>query len=221
MIGPRILMSLVSLCAAHSTMATTKPPDSPAIQDVPYYFEHAPYVHPRIIQDLLAWESDGGDQVVAINLVDSQRSNRYYGDVTVVENAGESPVVRYRGEKDGVADMIDYQYIGKLRSGVHVLETWESGGGTMVSMRLMFVTLENDRGLLVHEDAHVIDLGTPRVLIRKLGEIPLGDRYEGSVELKGSQLRIGADTGRIGSVRRLSGEEPEPDRVFNLDFANP
>ena len=219
--GSRMSALIILLCFAQSATAAKDPTDGREQKAVLYYFDHAPYVHPRIIQDLLAWISDGGDQVVAINLLESQRSNRYYGDVTIVEIAGESPVVRYRGEKDGAADMIDYQYIGKSRSGVHILKTWESGRGTMVSTCLMFVTLENDKGLLVHDDTHVIDLGNPRVLIRKLGEIPLGDRYEGTLDLKGNQLRIGADTGRIGRVRKLPGDEPEPDKIFNLDIANP
>jgi hypothetical protein len=217
MLGSRMLALVALLCFAHAAIAAKEPPVPQAIGDVPYYFDHTPYVHPRIVEDLNTWLSDGGDQVVAINLTDSQDSNRYFGDVTLVETEGEKPLVMFK-KSEGY---FGYRYIGSTHSGVHILQTTESGGGTGIFENLMLVVLQNGKGLFVHEDTHVIDLGTPRVLIRKLGEIPLGDRYEGTVELKGSQLRIGADTGRIGRVRKLPGEEPEPDRVFNLDFANP
>ena len=34
-------------------------------------------VHPKIIEDMITWISDSGDQTVAINLEDSQGSNKY------------------------------------------------------------------------------------------------------------------------------------------------
>ena len=48
-----------------------------------YSFKKAPFVHPKIVGDLVGNLADAGDQVVAINLLTSQDSNRYFGDVFV------------------------------------------------------------------------------------------------------------------------------------------
>ena len=39
--------------------------------------------HPKIVNDLVGSLSDLGDQVVAISLLDSQDSNRYFGEIAV------------------------------------------------------------------------------------------------------------------------------------------
>ena len=46
-----------------------------------YSFKKAPFVHPKIVGDLVGSLSDAGDQVVAVNLLDSQDSNRYFGAI--------------------------------------------------------------------------------------------------------------------------------------------
>ena len=48
-----------------------------------YSFKTAPFVHPKIINDLVGSLSDSGDHVVAISLLDSQGSNRYFGEIAV------------------------------------------------------------------------------------------------------------------------------------------
>ena len=49
-----------------------------------YSFRTPPFVHPKIVGDLVGSLADAGDQVVAINLLDSQDSNRYYGEIFVM-----------------------------------------------------------------------------------------------------------------------------------------
>ena len=52
-----------------------------------YSFRKAPFVHPKIVDDLIGNLSDTGEQVVAINLLDSQDSNRYFGEILVAPQA--------------------------------------------------------------------------------------------------------------------------------------
>lgn len=192
-------------------------------------FCQPPFVHPRIIQDLLAWESDGGDQVVAINLTDSQGSNRYYGEIKVQpsEAAQKHPqvstTVRSGQGSEQQEDTIVYQYVGTTSSGVHVLTTWQWGSGTMVSRRLLLVTIEEDPGIDQSPAAQGGGIGNrngalrfnrPRLLIRKLGELVLGDRWEGALRVEGNKILVGHDEGFLS--RREAGENFSPYNSQNV-----
>ena len=67
-----------------------------------------------IIKDLSGWISDLGDQVVTINLSESQDSNKYFGEVQVRNKPGKDPYVYVQAEKASFG----YRYIGKTPSGI-------------------------------------------------------------------------------------------------------
>lgn len=180
-------------------------------------FCQPPFVNPRIIADLLAWESDGGDQVVAINLTEANDSNRY--DAAIQTSTGKftpkhpmvtSTVTLNEGEQK-YDDTIGYQYIGTTTSGVYVLNTWTHGAGTMVANSLLFLTVEEDHGLVevpestgggLGERDGVLRLTRARILVRKLGELALGDRWDGDLRVEGNRILVGRDQGHFsnGSV---------------------
>jgi hypothetical protein len=166
--GSGMLEAFVLFRMAQSSIVAKKPLDTQAIQDAKCKFDCPPQVHPRFIEDLNTWLSDGGDQVVAINLTESHGSNRYFGSRTLVEKAVEKPWVMFKtgGDDSG------YRHIGRSRSGMDIPQTTESRGGTVMFDNLKPVVLQNDNGLLVHEDTHAIDLGKSRVLILELGRFP-------------------------------------------------
>jgi hypothetical protein len=183
-------------------------------EDVPYSFTQAPYIHPRIIQDLSTWLSDHGDQVVAINLLEAQDSNRYFGEIHVESIAGEHPFVSVEGDNE----QFGYQYVGKNDAGVHVLYTSDWGGGSGVFKRLIFVVFERDRSILEHPDGPLIDLGRQRLLLKKLGETGLGDRYDGKLEVAGNHLLIGKDTGWFTVSGGQGGSGHTEDVLWKLDI---
>lgn len=156
-----------------------------------YSFWKKLYIHPKIIQDLSTWLSDGGDQVVAINLSDSQNSNRYFGEIKVQNIAGEMPYIFVEGKKESFG----YQYIGKTNSGIYILYTSDWGGGSGIFKSLMLVTIEKDLGISFDENKNSIQMNRQRIVIKKLGEIVLGDRYKGKLKVKGNTLLIGKDLG--------------------------
>ena len=167
-------------------------------------FCREPYIHPLIVKDLLAWLSDGGDQVVAINLLESNDSNRYFGTPKVEPStikALRTPRISLQSKETAGGEEetseVGYQYVGLTRSGVHVLSTWEWGAGTMVSKQLLLVTIEEDRGLNDVEtiQSSHLQLGRRRLLIRKLGEIVLGDRWDGELAVDGNKILVGKDHG--------------------------
>ncbi len=208
--GPCPAATAVLLAAGLAAGAAAAPKPAAPASDLS--FCRPPFVPPLIIQDLLAWESDGGDQVVAINLTESNGSNRYSGEIRtgVGERAPKHPTVSTtvrRGEGDQQYDeLIGYEYIGATTSGVHVLATWQYGSGTMVANRLLLVTIEEDRGITEVPEPTEGGLGNlngalrltrPRLLIRKLGELVLGDRWDGELRVEGNKILVGRDQGHF------------------------
>ena len=51
------------------------------LQHCRFSFTRTEYINPMIISDLVGWISDGGDQVVAVNVTDSNVSNRYFATI--------------------------------------------------------------------------------------------------------------------------------------------
>ena len=171
-----------------------------------YSFRRPPFIHPRILEDMTGQLADRGDQVVAINLLDSQNSNRYFGEVTIEgEDAsypGSSPwVYAYRVNISGPTGDLRkpfyaYQYIGTSSSGIDVLHTKFGTGGVAVRHQIVFITFRRDRGVEYDYWApESADQRTPnairhRELIWLVGRAGLGDRWEGSVVLVNNDVVV-------------------------------
>ena len=170
-----------------------------------YSFGQAPFVHPEIVGDLVGWLSDTGDQVVAINLLDSQDSNRYFGDISVVPHTdGSVPswpwVYALEGEPRARPSFLNqeghaYRYLGSTPSGLDVLHYRYSGGGSGLFNHLVFVRIEVDYGAdykrpAVSSGGQSVarPLVRQRELIRLVGKIPLGDRWLGTIEVVGNDV---------------------------------
>ncbi len=156
-----------------------------------YSFFRKEFIHPKIIQDMQGWISDTGDQVVSVNLLDANKSNRYSGKVEVRKIEGEDYPYVYCG---GDQNSFGYRYIGTTDSGIHVLYTSEWGGGSGVFNRLIFLTFEEDEGIVYDYDKSAISTRA-RINLKSLGTIGLRDRYKGDLELKDGVLKIGKDVG--------------------------
>ena len=174
-----------------------------------YSFKKAPFVHPEIVGDLIGYLSDVGDQVVAINLLDSQDSNRYFGEIFVtpqtdplvpswpwVYSLDGEPNSEQLGDFGG-QEVYAYRYLGSTQGGLDVLHARYSGGGSGVFNRLVFVKIEADYGveypLLRDTDSSPNSAGPefrPRELIRMIGKISLGDRWLGTVEVVGDDVVV-------------------------------
>lgn len=168
-------------------------------KDFQFSFSRAPFISPRIIQDLSAWISDHGDQVVAINVLESQDSNRYFGDAQVRKIDGQHPFVfnETTTVEDGETNHTEfgYRFVGITKSGVYVLETSDWGGGSGVFRNLLLVTFEYDNGTVCDWDKNVVSRSGKRLLIKKRGGIPLGDRWDGELKVDGDSSFVGKDHG--------------------------
>ncbi len=206
------------MCCVHPVNGRA---DTPPVRVVEYAysFVRAPFIHPKIIQDLSTWLSDRGDQVVAINLSDAQGSNRYFGDVAVNDVDGQCSFVHTEEEDQ----RFGYQYIGMTESGVHVLYILDWGGGSGVFKQLILLTIEFDYGIdcCDWDTQTAIQANRKRLVIKKLGEIGVGDRWSGQLSVSGDELHIGRDEGWFSQSGGTGGgrlSHSHTDRVLKIDI---
>ena len=153
-----------------------------------FSFQREVFIHPKIIRDLKGWLSDSGEQIVSINLLDSQKSNRYFGGFETKESSSTNPWVVFKEDQESFG----YRYIGMSKSGIIVLQIWESGGGSGVFNYLIFLAFETDESFNCFSEK--IEK-KKRINIKTLGLYSLGDRYDGEIELMGKRLKVGKDQG--------------------------
>lgn len=152
-----------------------------------YSFINTEYINPRILDDLSGWISDSGDQIVSINISESNDSNRYFGTTTVKKTNGY-PIVSSAYDESWTS----YQYIGCSFSGVHIVQTWRNGGGTGIFTNILLITLSSDSSL---DSDGFLYVKKNRFVIKLIGTLPLGDRYVGRIKYRCGILSIGPCTG--------------------------
>ncbi len=152
------------------------------LESARYSFINPEFINPQILTNLSGWLSDTGDQIVSINISESNDSNRYHGDVSAEETDGY-PIVTSSAEEGWVS----YKYIGRSLSGVHIVQTWSNGGGSGVFSKILLVTLSSDSTL---ESNGVSYSKKSRYVIKLVGSLHLGDRYQGQVKYRFGVLSI-------------------------------
>lgn len=139
-------------------------------------------INPRAIEELLTWISDSGPGPVAIDLAGTDDTNRYFGEFEKKENGSIyinlNSVNPSSQEGDPDKGYFSYQRIGTLIDNIHVVETWENGGGSGVFGNLLLIRFKVDYEY--DED------GSRRYILvmQRLGELSLCDRYDGPVQVR-------------------------------------
>lgn len=101
--------------------------------------------------------------------------------------------------------VFSYAYIGASPSGVHMLLCNHWTGGTGVFVSVLLLAFDRDRSL----EADGSQFGTrDRVLLKTLGRLGLGDRYEGNVTYEDGMLVIGPDLGWFGRGQEAARKIP-------------
>lgn len=154
-----------------------------------YSFAREEFVHPLIVRELLGWISDGDAPVVSIDVASGNQSNQFFGEFTVERYRGR-PFVKWKGP-DG--ETFSYVHVATSPSGVEMVECYSSGGGSGVFGSVAMFCWEYDEAL--REDINGRLSTERRLLLKQLGEIALGDRYDGSITYKDGLLTIGPDVG--------------------------
>ena len=162
---------------------------------LPYSFNEKPYVHPKMIWELMPWISDTHQQMLSLSVSGWEGSNRYFEAIEKKTfNDGHEFV--YYSCRRGEHLRFGYVYHGKSDSGIHVLETIEntSGSATFVSLYLCRLTMESRNEI---KDGK-LGRGEAREVLHLITTIPLGDRWAGDISVNGNQLKVGPDRGRFG-----------------------
>ena len=90
--------------------------------------------------------------------------------------------------------MYEYARVGTLTGGQHVLRVASSSGGSGHFISLLIVRFSIEREYQDEE-------WRARLVMTRVAEISLGDRYDGEVSVSGHTLSIGADR-RSGTKAR-------------------
>jgi len=150
-------------------------------------------IHPGCLSEMRALLSDSLPANVVVDLEGcGYGTNRHFGNVTAEKGLVTWKEEGREGGHNG-APTFAYRHLGVLANGVHVVQTFESGGGSGIFESLLLLRFENDRAF---EEDHY----RRRPLLKLVGERSLGDRAETEIHLKGNEITI-----RVVK----SGEKPE------------
>jgi len=135
-------------------------------------------VHPGCIRELRTELADSKPVVAAIDLEGCGRSNRYADEF---ETDGQ--VLRLRDSGEDSRGYFQYEYLGVLSTGVHVVQIVESGGGSGIFQGLLYLRVEK---------AAVLEDGQARAreMLVLVGSESLGDRDKNVIELSGDSVTI-------------------------------
>ena len=150
------------------------------------YFDREPYINPKVLQDMTASLSDTGDQVIAVDILRSQNSNRYFCQTKTRKTERTSPFIYYEEGQE----RFGYRYIGKTSSGIDIIQTTSSGSGSGIFHTLVFMVIESGKYLSFDQERSIADFTADRLILEKLGSISLGDRFDGDVRIDGESLYI-------------------------------
>lgn len=130
------------------------------------------------------------------------------------------PLKTYQGflfyENTETKESFGYRYLGRTPGGIHVVDTWENGGGSGFFTAAMFVVFETRRFATnasgpVAGGPRARGAVSERLAMRCLGQVGHGDRDDGRIELRGDTLLLGKsryrDLDTFIDLRRL-GEPP-------------
>ena len=155
-------------------------------------------IHPKLIWEFSGWLSDADPITLKLDLTNSLGSDEYYDpDVTTrpSDRGDAGRAVRWVHGKfsdlEGYEDF-DYEHLGRLADGTHVLFISENTGGTANFQHLSFVRAAAEP---------VGHTGRWRVALETAGTSPVGDRSGARYTVLPDRVRIVYRDGHTNEAR--------------------
>ena len=147
-----------------------------------FTYERKP-IHPDLIKEFQIWLSDNCPPVtVSVDVAAAARARNEYDDDRVTVDGSRVRAVSGDPEDHGY---YEYEHLGMLRSGAHVIKTYDCGGGSGVFTSLFLVKFTTDRAYRRNGSRY------ERLLMTVVREYPLSNT--------GGEIRIDGDRVIIGS----------------------
>ena len=161
-----------------------------------YFMFRGQPLHPKIIQDFMTGLSDNGDQVVAINLEDSQGANRYCCDEDVSFSIDKNGIISAKADLNQ-GGWIQYRYHG-IVNGLFIVEVMENTGGsglfgTLLILRATqryYLQETSTWDLKKQSSPNIFKSEKPRLHLNKIGKVLLGDRQPNTISVINASLII-------------------------------
>ena len=163
-----------------------------------HFFYKKDPIHPGILNTLSTSLADSGDIIIAINLTNAVGSNQYCCEEFTTElNDGRASVrIDY---PDGNGFFI-YSYLGATDNGAMVTQILSSGGGSGIFSDLLITKVKKRLGANFNfENSPYLVFDKQQIILEKLLSVPLGDRQETSITIKGNSVTINDKTINIPS----------------------
>lgn len=182
-------------------IGSTRHPMAGSLETDRYSFARDEFVHPLIVRELLGWISDTSETIVGVDLKSSNSSNRFHGEFEINYRDGRN-WVRWTDPDSSGRGFFKYAHIATSPTGVEMVECYDCGGGSGVFGRVGLFLFDPDRAL--DESCSGKTYTRDRQVLKILGSIGLGDRYNGKITYEDKILTIGRDEGRFKSRGRIS-----------------
>lgn len=139
-------------------------------------------IHPRAIKDLTSWVADTLPGPIAVDVAGTFDTIRYFGDYKIQENGNVFIDLTQEPLED--TGWFSYRHLGRLANGLHVIRTFDNGGGTGVFQSILLLEC------LI--DYEYKDNGQRRsmLILRRRGEFGIGDRYDGKITVDSKHNRV-------------------------------
>lgn len=135
------------------------------------------WIHPLIIHEFLPWMSDYSVPLITgIDVAAATGTNRFFGKIIAKENLVSAT--------DDKRNTTQYEWLGRLKNGMHAIVVSESGDGSMVAKTLAIFSLQkrpstNETGKTYNR----LELTIERFVI-------LGDRGVSTISLKENSILV-------------------------------
>lgn len=184
------MRQLLTLAVIACFIGLTSPLRADALRDLDASFAvNGEPVNPRIIEAFEGWISDRGQMIVAINLLDAQDSNQFSCRECTRAQDGWT---RHSGDRI----YFEYRWLGRLRNGLHVVQTRAGGDGSGVFGSVLILRGRWDIG-------YDGEKPLKRLILDVKARHGVGNSFSGSVTLHGDEIEFSGRSRRGVETRHI------------------